>query len=898
MISTQYIKLNMVPNGIPPVLYCSQYDIGRPLGLVVYNGSDVVDLSTYTATIEATRTDRTPITAAVTTDGNIGVFNTTATMTNKLDRYGAKLVLSDSNGNRVASLVFFMVITLKTMDENAEGIQEDQSLYQQYTATVQTIIAQIRSDLVAEANARQAADQTLQQNINAEASARQSADNTLQSNINAEASTRATQDASLQSQIDQLVAPSGEAPSAAEVENARIGSDGTVYPTLGDAIRTQNSLLKSHLGAIADILDAPLDISRSGQSVGSLSDQRISGGITLKNGETYEYGVTIPTARELPFYIHLRQNGTDINSLTLDAGAVSNSKTFTATQDYTDVSIDISDVNRGTAYSVYLESTDRTNIIDVLNGDINDIRNVVDKVSDVVELPVNLEVSGSTIATTQGIKIAENIHIRSGHTYTYDITLSTASDQPVYVHLWNESDTSINSLSLNAGQTYKSKVYTATADVVASLVIYDVNRALDYTVTIKDNDQSSDAISRINNDIADISALIGTYTDIVFTDGKYINTPSVGTRNVSTEMSTLNACSCFAVSCQRGDIFVLSGMPNDNSGTRPYMWLNSENTVIYRSDETTQFDNVEVVAPYDGTLVVNMLKAQPHSAYKGITNIENHVINNIGDIKTLVKSPLETLPDYVKNDMAYRPLGQFQKPYLCLSCDDGSAELETYTIPMLLQKNVPCTFGLWATKSLLGESPSYSESVVLRTESGINAVLSAIQNGCAVAQHGTVEWTDMTEEQLNDFFTREQEAFTALGITVKGAICPSHCVNNQVRAIAGGWFGVVRSGYKGYKSKADQQNHIPGDVFDGYTFSCSGNRSNIFSLTSFNTNDKTLNELKQALDYAISQNMLLVVYWHDWDLTSAQKANLEAFIDYAKTTTVTFCTLGDIPTLV
>lgn len=656
--------------------------------------------------------------------------------------------------------------------------------------------------------------------------------------------------------------------------------------------------LKSAIEAIADILDAPLDISRSGQSVGSLNGQRVSDGITLKNGETYEYGVTIPTARELPFYIHLRQNGTDLNSLTLDAGAVSNSKTFTATQDYTDVSIDINDVNRGTAYSVYLESTDRTDIIDVLNGDINDIRNVVDRISDVVELPVNLEVSGSTIATTQGIKIAENIHIRSGHTYTYDITLSTASDQPVYVHLWNESDTSINRLSLNAGQTYKSKVYTATADVVASLVIYDVNRALDYTVTIKDNDQDSDAISRIDNDIADIRALTGPHTDIVFTDGKYITTPSVGTRNVSTEMSKLNACSCFAVSCQRGDIFVLSGMPNDNSGTRPYMWLNSENTVIYRSEETTQFDNVEIVAPYDGTLVVNMLKAQPHSAYKGITNIENHVINNIGDIKALVKSPLETLPDYVKNDMAYRPLGQFQKPYLCLSCDDGSAELETYTIPMLLQKDVPCTFGLWATKSLIGESPAYSESVVLRTESGVNAVLSAIQNGCAVAQHGTVEWTDMTEEQLNDFFTREQEAFTALGITVKGAICPSHCVNNQVRAIAGGWFGVVRSGYKGYKSKADQQNHIPGDVFDGYAFSCSGNRSNIFSLTSFNTNDKTLNELKQALDYAISQNMLLVVYWHDWDLTSAQKANLEAFIDYAKTTTVTFCTLGDIPTLV
>lgn len=147
MISTQYIKLNMTPFGALPVLYCSRYDIGRPLGLVVHNGSEPVDLDTYTATIEATRTDKTPITAAVTTDGNIGVFVTTAEMTNEEDRYFAKLVLFDSGSNRVASLAFVMAITPATMDENAESIEEDKSLYQQYTGTVQALIAEIREDL-------------------------------------------------------------------------------------------------------------------------------------------------------------------------------------------------------------------------------------------------------------------------------------------------------------------------------------------------------------------------------------------------------------------------------------------------------------------------------------------------------------------------------------------------------------------------------------------------------------------------------------------------------------------------------------------------------------------------------------------------------------------------------
>lgn len=42
-------------------------------------------------------------------------------------------------------------------------------------------------------------------------------------------------------EIAELVAPSGEAPSAAEVSDARIGADGSIYENLGDAVRGQLS---------------------------------------------------------------------------------------------------------------------------------------------------------------------------------------------------------------------------------------------------------------------------------------------------------------------------------------------------------------------------------------------------------------------------------------------------------------------------------------------------------------------------------------------------------------------------------------------------------------------------------------------------------------------------------
>lgn len=242
-MNAQYVKLSMIPSGVMPTLYVSQYDVGRPLGLIVTNGTELVDMDSYSVTIEATRSDGTQITAAVTTADNIGTFQTTATMTNVAGIYKAQLVIAIASGKRIASIPFLMNVTAAAMDENGQGIAEDQSLYQQYTGTVQTLIATIRADLNTEIANRQSA-------VSAEAAARQTADNTLQSNINSEASTRAAADQNLQAQISQIVAPSGEAPSAAEVQNARVGADGVTYPTLGEAIRANDSQLKSQINGL------------------------------------------------------------------------------------------------------------------------------------------------------------------------------------------------------------------------------------------------------------------------------------------------------------------------------------------------------------------------------------------------------------------------------------------------------------------------------------------------------------------------------------------------------------------------------------------------------------------------------------------------------------------------
>ena len=244
------------------------------------------------------------------------------------------------------------ITNLKNADTTLQG-QITTEITNRETAD-DTLQGQINTEITNRKNA----DTTLQDqittasnNLTTEITNRKNADTTLQGNINSEAATRASADSNLQSQINQIVSPSGEAPSAAEVQNARIGADGVTYDTLGTAIRTQVNNINNDLSSLKnELIDTGfqylMEKNRTNgyyyylsnnavvKGGGGTANTHIYAPIVLKAGTTYYY-------KNLYGYFTLLDDGTTVTRLSDSQNLTSGS--ITPTVD-TKIYISVNDV--------------------------------------------------------------------------------------------------------------------------------------------------------------------------------------------------------------------------------------------------------------------------------------------------------------------------------------------------------------------------------------------------------------------------------------------------------------------------------------------------------------------------------------------------------------------------
>lgn len=154
----------------------------------------------------------------------------------------------------------------------------------------------------------------------------------------------------LDARVDQIVAPSGEAPSAAEVSDARIGDDGVTYINLGGAIRTQISDLKSNLDERADGLYSVLRSYSFSQGVytNDGTDTRASGikcDTVLHSADTIRVYVTIASGYRL---LARRFGSADISQGALSTQEFQTNTFYDLVPDY--------------YYGFFIQKTDNSNI--------------------------------------------------------------------------------------------------------------------------------------------------------------------------------------------------------------------------------------------------------------------------------------------------------------------------------------------------------------------------------------------------------------------------------------------------------------------------------------------------------------------------------------------------------
>ncbi len=339
------------------------------------------------------------------------------------------------------------------------------------------------------------------------------------------------------------------------------------------------------------------------------------------------------------------------------------------------------------------------------------------------------------------------------------------------------------------------------------------------------------------------------------------------------------------------------------------------------------FKNWRLVIP-DGVDAIGVTVAT-YSGYNGTLYKEENVVEyiNVTDVKAKADAahehtvmPVSTMPTYLKNVLGYKPLGALSKPYICLSTDDGREGLIHQTIEMVVDvAHVPVTFCIHS-KADIFYAQKRKKYTLAQVAEKINGAI--VNEDCELALHDNRLWADKnasyttpyTEATLYQFvqdekafianpFERDTNTELAVSWAYKSASAPEHATDAVVSVVMGGEFGVLRSG-----------DTALGTIKNIYDYKCLGARSNLYCLTSKNFNSSMYNSLekaKAAVDYAIENNLLLPIFWHEAIMASATEESNEGehitdeqitnillpMIEYAKTKGVEFVTLSQIPYL-
>ena len=407
----------------------------------------------------------------------------------------------------------------------------------------------------------------------------------------------------------------------------------------------------------------------------------------------------------------------------------------------------------------------------------------------------------------------------------------------------------------------------------------------------------NDASGKVSTAISEIDFIEASTKEITGAEGiQFVNSKYVPTSGYPISMQdglpvlgTSNTYRCAVVPCQEGDVFTLSGSGGGGS-ERFWSFITTGGALVSYSASNLTADEVVIVAPTNAELLCINDKKTGKGCYKG-----KLIPNELEELEAVAKNILNNCDSNMINLLKYRPLGRLSKPYLAVTCDDGRYALATYTLPRAKYWktqygiNIPITMALFDDCNVLVDDDYKSLVIEMLTD-----------YDCSIATHGRSAFTTYTTRQrlINYLNSQHTSLHTLTGFYPTSVIYPEHLYNDEVQTVCGSFYGVCGcGGNRTHLMYADSD----GDAWYG------GDRTNMYEIYRFKISmpDMTIQKIKDAIDFAYDNNMLLCAYFHDIDMIDEEDSNasnnracLDYFVQYGCSKGIDFINLGDLPDLV